>query len=103
VWVKLFVECRGFMWKIVKTGAVQLRRERRGYCNCGEGRLMYPRRMWCRVEAKPLGVVGFAAMQRFELCDWCGGGRCWGSCVALVARPPAPLAILSACCRAVSS
>jgi glycosyltransferase involved in cell wall biosynthesis len=26
-WVKLFVECRGFLWKIVKTGAIHLRRE----------------------------------------------------------------------------
>jgi hypothetical protein len=33
-WVKLFVECRGFLWKIVKTGAVHLRREgRTGYGN----------------------------------------------------------------------
>jgi glycosyltransferase involved in cell wall biosynthesis len=26
-WVKLFVECKGFLWKIVKTGAIHLRRE----------------------------------------------------------------------------
>jgi len=26
-WIKLFVECRGFLWKIVKTGAIHLRRE----------------------------------------------------------------------------
>jgi len=26
-WIKLFIECKGFLWRIVKTGAIHLRRE----------------------------------------------------------------------------
>jgi len=91
-WVKLFVECRGFMWKIVKTEAIQLRRERRGYCNCREGRLIYPRRMWCRVEAKLLGVVGLPRCNVSSCVTGTAGGvaGALASPFYLGRRPPSP-------------
>jgi glycosyltransferase involved in cell wall biosynthesis len=56
-WIKLFVECRGFMWKIVKTGAIQLRREgKSGYSD-------FDFKLGARVDAilrfQPISLVSF--------------------------------------------